>query len=99
MSKELSDNIDNLILDPGNIEASVWVKRGSMLQRRDYLSPDDPESWESLWFNKYGSLQDFPFEEVYKDEDLRMRRMLRTVPTELLKAELLHRAKEEHDEF
>lgn len=74
------------------IEASVWVKRGIMLVRREYLDVDDPESWFSLWKNKYGSLDDFPFDQLEIPLDARnLSKLLKEIPTETLKLELMLR--------
>lgn len=77
------------------LSASVWVKRGVMLVRRDYLDPSDPGSWESLWFGKFGNLDDFPFDQVYESTELRWRRQVRQIPTSILRAELMRRPMEE----
>lgn len=74
------------------IEASVWVKRGSMLIRRECLDIDDTESWLSLWINKYGSLTDFPFDELgITLEGTNLSKILKKIPTESLKLELMFR--------
>lgn len=73
------------------IEATQWIKRGIMLVNRDCLSPDDPDSWESLWLKKYGNLKDFPFDDVYEQEPLRQRRLAKQIDTNILKAELISR--------
>lgn len=51
-----------------SIQATEWVVGGGWMTRRDSLSPTDEESWFSLWFKKYGSLEDFPWEAMgYKN--------------------------------
>jgi len=35
------------------IKASEWVKRGSMIVRRDCLDITDPDSYFNLWYNKW----------------------------------------------
>lgn len=47
------------------VEATAWVKRGDRMVNRDYLSFNDEESWISLWRNKYGDLEGFPWKEIY----------------------------------
>ena len=48
-----------------NVEASVWIGHGTgMVTRRDALPVEHPESWVSLWIKKYGSLDDFPYENL-----------------------------------
>ena len=37
------------------LQATEWIGFGTgLLQRRDALSDDHPESWPSLWLKKYG---------------------------------------------
>jgi hypothetical protein len=50
--------------DDMSIEATEYVKRGIWLLRRSGLPERDPESWQSLWRAKYGSLDGFPYDEV-----------------------------------
>ncbi len=54
-----------------SLQASVWVGvgQGGMIRRRDSLDPTHPESWFSLWFKKYASLDDFPWEMIDGCED------------------------------
>lgn len=47
------------------IEETNYVKFGDMLVLRSGLSRNHPESWESLWKKKYGSLDEFPYYEIY----------------------------------
>jgi hypothetical protein len=47
------------------VSATQWVRRGTMVVNRDCLAPIDKESWVSLWFAEYGTLDGFPWEDVY----------------------------------
>jgi hypothetical protein len=48
-----------------SIQASEWYRPGDgMMYRRSSLPPTHKESWFSLWFKKYGSLEDFPWESM-----------------------------------
>jgi hypothetical protein len=42
------------------VEATKYVKKGIMIVLRDGLSVNDPDSWPSLWYKKYGSLHGYP---------------------------------------
>jgi ssDNA-binding Zn-finger/Zn-ribbon topoisomerase 1 len=50
-----------------SIWATNYVRRGKMMVLREALPPLDSESWPSLWKEKYGSLTDFPWRQVYGD--------------------------------
>ncbi len=52
--------------DNPSIQATEWigVGKGGMITRRSSLPPTHPESWFSLWMQKYGSLEDFPWESM-----------------------------------
>lgn len=39
--------------DNDTLEATEWVRKGTMLVRRDALSYNDPESWPSLYKQKF----------------------------------------------
>jgi len=52
------------------IEATNYIRRGEMGILRSALPRTDPESWESLWKDKYGSLDDFPYYELFGVEPL-----------------------------
>ena len=45
------------------LEATEWIHREGMYSLRSALNIDDPESWQSLWMNKFGSMIGFPYKE------------------------------------
>ena len=47
------------------IEATNYIHRGGWILLRQGLLFSDSESWQSLWVAKYGSIVDFPWEELY----------------------------------
>ena len=50
---------------PGkSIEASVWIKEGIGWIKRTTLPIDHDQSYFSLWQNKYGDLDDFPWKQL-----------------------------------
>lgn len=53
-----------------SVEASEYIRRNGAIILRQALPKEDPESWESLWKNKYGSMRQFPYYELYKCEPL-----------------------------
>lgn len=50
------------------IAATEYVRDGEMMVLRSALNPFHPESWESLWTKKYGTIAGFPWEELYKNK-------------------------------
>lgn len=48
-----------------SLALSVWVRRGSLMVRRDALSVTDPESWPTKWHEKFGDLEGFPWRKIY----------------------------------
>lgn len=47
------------------IAATDYIHRGNTYVLRKALNMDDPESWQSLWTNKYGTIIGFPWEDMY----------------------------------
>jgi len=48
------------------LKVTRYVSKGAMLVLREALPPEDPDSIESLWVKRYGSLDGFPWEELGK---------------------------------
>jgi hypothetical protein len=71
------------------LSATEYVRRGNMLILRGALDITDSENYPSLWIAKYGSITDFPWEEVFKEhaKEARVeyfRRMRRLSPGQLV---------------
>lgn len=52
------------------LEATEYVRRNGAIILRQALPRNDPESWESLWKNKFGSMASFPYSSLYGVEPL-----------------------------
>ena len=52
------------------IQATEYVKRNGAIVLRKALPVWDEESWQSLWKKMYGTLQGFPYYELYGVEPL-----------------------------
>lgn len=50
-----------------SLEATNYVHRGNSIILRSALPFSDSESWVSLWKNKFGNLEGFPWEDVFGD--------------------------------
>jgi hypothetical protein len=50
------------------LEATEWFVRGGVKIRRSALPADDTESWQTLWRNKFGSMEGFPYKQLGWDK-------------------------------
>lgn len=48
-----------------SLALTVYVKRGVMIVLREALDVTDPESWPMKWKEKFGSVDGFPWTELY----------------------------------
>lgn len=48
-----------------SLALTEWVKRGDMIVRREALDLNDPEAWPMKWQDKFGSVDGFPWTEIY----------------------------------
>jgi len=55
--------LNQIVGAESTLEATEWVHHGGIATRRSALNIDDPESWQSLWMNKFGSMIGFPYKE------------------------------------
>jgi len=51
-----------------DIQATEYIHRNGSLVLRKALPYSDPESWQSLWKDKFGSLEEFPYEDLYEED-------------------------------
>jgi len=50
-----------------DLSATEYIHRGNMIILREALDLTDPENYPSLWVAKYGSITEFPWEELFKE--------------------------------